>query len=89
MADKPLPYHVTFLPAAKEAEMQEKHGELWMDHDPEWYFETRDFRTKKDAVAFAQSDAVSGTFVQAFKKKNVRLEDHGLSYEYDEEDIDR
>lgn len=84
MSRKPKKFSVTFLPADKQSEMEQKYGDLWMDHDPEWYFETQEFDTIEAATSFAVWN--SGPFTQMFERTNVRRED--LIWEWDDKPLE-
>jgi hypothetical protein len=84
MSRKPKRFGVTFLPPSVQKDMEEKHGDLWMDHDPEWYFESKEFDSFEDANKFAQANA--GPFTQVFERTNIRRED--LIWEWDEKPIE-
>jgi len=61
--DYPTKYYVTYLSAEKQAELIAKHGDLWMDYDPERYFVSRDFVSARTSARTrpARSTAGNGT----------------------------
>lgn len=92
---KPRGYGVTYLPTEVMEALREKHGEYWMDHDPERYFQTLSFDTVQHAKEFArklQGESLEGNpFVTVFRRTNFQCYSlgHGISdWSWDEEEIE-